>query len=205
MPHRVALVGEANGVRWYDDSKATNPDATRRAVSSFDSVVLLAGGRNKGLDLSVLAAEAARLRGVVAFGEAGPEIAAAFARTADAGRDASPTCATRCGAARRLAQPGRRRVAVARVRVVRRVLRLRGARRRLRRRGARASDGGGDVAMTAVSPRMPLERLRGVGNPFARRRPIASSRASSGASSCRGRRRTSCCARPSPCSTSSGS
>lgn len=81
MPHRVALVGEANGVRWYDDSKATNPDATRRAVSSFDSVVLLAGGRNKGLDLSVLAAEPARLRGVVAFGEAGPEVEAAFAGT----------------------------------------------------------------------------------------------------------------------------
>ena len=81
MPHRVALVGEANGVEWYDDSKATNPDATRRAVSSFDSVVLLAGGRNKGLDLSVLADEESHLRGVVAFGEAGPEIAAAFARS----------------------------------------------------------------------------------------------------------------------------
>jgi UDP-N-acetylmuramoylalanine--D-glutamate ligase len=81
MPHRVALVGEANGVRWYDDSKATNPDATRRAVASFASVVLLAGGRNKGLDLSVLAEDTGRLKGVVAFGEAGPEIAAAFART----------------------------------------------------------------------------------------------------------------------------
>jgi UDP-N-acetylmuramoylalanine--D-glutamate ligase len=81
MPHRVALVGETRGVRWYDDSKATNPDATRRAISSFDSVILLAGGRNKGLDLSVLAAESARVRGVVAFGESGPEIAAAFART----------------------------------------------------------------------------------------------------------------------------
>jgi UDP-N-acetylmuramoylalanine--D-glutamate ligase len=79
MPHRVALVGEASGVRWYDDSKATNPDATRRAISSFDSVVLLAGGRNKGLDLSVLAAEAGHLRGVVAFGEAGPEVERAFA------------------------------------------------------------------------------------------------------------------------------
>ena len=79
MPHRVALVGEARGVRWYDDSKATNPDATRRAISSFDSVVLLAGGRNKGLDLSVLAAEAAHLRGVVAFGEAGAEVELAFA------------------------------------------------------------------------------------------------------------------------------
>jgi UDP-N-acetylmuramoylalanine--D-glutamate ligase len=78
LPHRVALVGEASGVRWYDDSKATNPDATLRALESFDSVVLLAGGRNKGLDLGVLARAADRLRGVVAFGEAGPEIEAAF-------------------------------------------------------------------------------------------------------------------------------
>ena len=45
LPHRVALVGKAGGVCWYDDSKATNPDAARRAVASFDSVVLLAGGR----------------------------------------------------------------------------------------------------------------------------------------------------------------
>ncbi len=79
LPHRVALVGEAGGVQWYDDSKATNPDATLRALESFDSVVLLAGGRNKGLDLSVLGAGTARLRGVVAFGEAAPEIEAAFA------------------------------------------------------------------------------------------------------------------------------
>jgi UDP-N-acetylmuramoylalanine--D-glutamate ligase len=81
MPHRVALVGKAGGVEWYDDSKATNPDATRRAISSFESVVLLAGGRNKGLDLSVLASESERLRGVVAFGEAGPEVVAAFTGT----------------------------------------------------------------------------------------------------------------------------
>ena len=71
LPHRVALVGEAGGVRWYDDSKATNPDATLRALESFDSVVLLAGGRNKGLDLGVLARAGDRVRGVVAFGEAG--------------------------------------------------------------------------------------------------------------------------------------
>jgi UDP-N-acetylmuramoylalanine--D-glutamate ligase len=82
MPHRVALVGEASGVRWYDDSKATNPDATLRATMSFDSVVLLAGGRNKGLDLAVLRTAAPRLRGVVAFGEAQREVAAAFDGTA---------------------------------------------------------------------------------------------------------------------------
>lgn len=105
MPHRVALVGEASGVRWFDDSKATNPDATRRAISSFDSVVLLAGGRNKGLDLSVLAAESARVRGVVAFGESGPEIAEAFARS---GTEVEQVDSMRAAvsAARRMARAG---------------------------------------------------------------------------------------------------
>ena len=51
LPHRVTLVGEAGGVRWFDDSKATAPHATRAAVRGFPSVVLIAGGRNKGLDL----------------------------------------------------------------------------------------------------------------------------------------------------------
>jgi UDP-N-acetylmuramoylalanine--D-glutamate ligase len=78
LPHRVAWVGEAGGVDWYDDSKATNPDATLRALESFDSVVLLAGGRNKGLDLGVLARAGSRVRGVVAFGEAGAEVGVAF-------------------------------------------------------------------------------------------------------------------------------
>ena len=105
MPHRVALVGEANGVQWYDDSKATNPDAAKRAVSSFDSVVLLAGGRNKGLDLSVLATAASHLRGVVAFGEAGSEIAAAFARSGTRVELAADMHEA-VGAARRLARPG---------------------------------------------------------------------------------------------------
>ncbi len=105
MPHRVALVGEANGVQWYDDSKATNPDATKRAVASFDSVVLLAGGRNKGLDLAVLATAVSHLRGVVAFGEAGPEIAAAFARSGTRVETAADMHEA-VGAARRLARPG---------------------------------------------------------------------------------------------------
>ena len=63
---------------WYDDSKATAPHATRAALRGFDSVVLIAGGRNKGLDLSELAEEADRIRAVVAIGEAAPDVAAAF-------------------------------------------------------------------------------------------------------------------------------
>ncbi|MGH9084595.1 MAG: UDP-N-acetylmuramoyl-L-alanine--D-glutamate ligase, partial [Acidimicrobiales bacterium] len=78
LPHRVALVGEAGGVRWYDDSKATAPHATRAAVRGFPSVVLIAGGRNKGLDLGELAEEVEHVRAVVAIGEAAPDVAAAF-------------------------------------------------------------------------------------------------------------------------------
>ncbi len=78
LPHRIALVGEGDGVRWYDDSKATTPNATLAAVRAFDSVVLVAGGRNKGCDLDVLADGAGHVRAVVAIGEAAQEVAHAF-------------------------------------------------------------------------------------------------------------------------------
>ena len=78
LSHRVELVAEADGVTWYDDSKATAPHAVIAAVEGFDRVVLIAGGRNKGLDLGALAGVASRLVGVVGIGEAGPEVVAAF-------------------------------------------------------------------------------------------------------------------------------
>ncbi len=79
LPHRVQFIGENCGVRYIDDSKATNPHAAVRAVQAFDSVVLLAGGLNKGLDLGALAAADDHIRAVVAFGDAGDEVVAAFA------------------------------------------------------------------------------------------------------------------------------
>lgn len=78
LPHRVELVAEADGIKFYDDSKATTPASVLAALSGFDSVVLIAGGRNKGLDLSELGEGRGRLRTVVAMGEAADEIAAAF-------------------------------------------------------------------------------------------------------------------------------
>jgi UDP-N-acetylmuramoylalanine--D-glutamate ligase len=77
-PHRVQLVAERDGVRWYDDSKATTPAAVQAGVSAFSSVVLIAGGRNKGLDLAELAKTVPPVRAVVAIGEAGPDVAAAL-------------------------------------------------------------------------------------------------------------------------------
>jgi len=104
LAHRVTLVGEAGGVAWYDDSKATAPHATLAALAGFESAVLIAGGRNKGLDLRELASAGPRLRAVVAIGEAAPEVAAAFAgvrpvETAGSMDDAVER-------ARRLARPG---------------------------------------------------------------------------------------------------
>lgn len=76
--HRIELVAEHRGVRWYDDSKATTPHAAVTAIRGFESVVLIAGGRNKGLDLSPMASESGRIRAVVALGEAASEIEQAF-------------------------------------------------------------------------------------------------------------------------------
>lgn len=78
LPHRRRRVGEAGGVVFVDDSKATNPHAAGAAIASYASVVLIAGGRNKGLDLGTLAAEASRIRAVVAIGEAAGEVVVAF-------------------------------------------------------------------------------------------------------------------------------
>jgi UDP-N-acetylmuramoylalanine--D-glutamate ligase len=104
LPHRVALVGEARGVKYYDDSKATNPHAALHAISAFESVVLLAGGRNKDLDLGVLATELDRIRAVVAFGEAAPDVEKVFTGKRPVVRAESMRDAVRVGATQ--ARPG---------------------------------------------------------------------------------------------------
>lgn len=78
LPHRVSLVGHHGGVAWYDDSKATSPNAAVTAIRAFGSVVLIAGGRSKVDDLGALATDLDRIRAVVAIGEAAPLVVAAF-------------------------------------------------------------------------------------------------------------------------------
>jgi UDP-N-acetylmuramoylalanine--D-glutamate ligase len=75
-PHRRALVGEWGGVSWIDDSKATNPHAAQAAAAAYDPVILLAGGRNKGLDLAPLVT-AETVKHVIAIGETREEIVTA--------------------------------------------------------------------------------------------------------------------------------
>lgn len=77
-PHRIEPVATIGGVRWFNDSKATTPHAALTAIRGFDRIVLLAGGRNKGLDLASLGAEHGRVKAVVGLGEAGPEVIRAF-------------------------------------------------------------------------------------------------------------------------------
>ena len=77
--HRVQRVATIDGVTFYDDSKATTPHATVAALRSFEAAVLIAGGRNKGLDLRRLRDAADRVSCVVAFGEAAGEVAEVFA------------------------------------------------------------------------------------------------------------------------------
>jgi UDP-N-acetylmuramoylalanine--D-glutamate ligase len=73
--HRRQLVATIRGVQWINDSKATNPHAAVAAAEAFHSVRLLAGGRNKDLDLSQMG-NLASVKALYAFGEAGPQIAA---------------------------------------------------------------------------------------------------------------------------------
>jgi UDP-N-acetylmuramoylalanine--D-glutamate ligase len=102
--HRVSLVGSCDGVDWFDDSKATTPASVMAAVAGFPSVVLIAGGRNKGLDLSPLGATVPPVRAVVAIGESAGDVDAAFSGRAPVATATSMEAAV--DAAARLARPG---------------------------------------------------------------------------------------------------
>jgi UDP-N-acetylmuramoylalanine--D-glutamate ligase len=104
LPHRVQLVRELGGVRFYDDSKATNPHATAGALRGFDSVVLIAGGRNKALDLGALREFSSRIRAVIAIGDATDDVVAAFEGAAPVARASSMHDAV--AAAARVARSG---------------------------------------------------------------------------------------------------
>jgi len=81
--HRIAVVAEAGGVTWVDDSKATNPHAAQSSLQAYDPVVWVAGGLAKGARFDELVtAVAPRLRGVVLLGADRAVIADALSRHA---------------------------------------------------------------------------------------------------------------------------
>jgi len=81
-PHRLEHVGTWNDVSWFNDSKATTPHAALAAIRSFDSLVLIAGGYDKGVDLSTMAVDIEGIDAVIAIGDTAAAIAAAFAGVA---------------------------------------------------------------------------------------------------------------------------
>jgi UDP-N-acetylmuramoylalanine--D-glutamate ligase len=80
-PHRIEFVAESGGVTYYNDSKATNPEASCKALASFDDtpLVVMLGGKDKGTPLDELVSLAGRTcKAAICYGEAGPRFFAAF-------------------------------------------------------------------------------------------------------------------------------
>lgn len=81
--HRIETVAVAGGIRWIDDSKATNPHAAEASLKAFGRVVWIVGGLLKGVDAdSLVAAHVGRLRAAVVIGRDRAELVDAFRRHA---------------------------------------------------------------------------------------------------------------------------
>ncbi len=109
VPHRLELVCERGGVKWYNDSIATAPERTMAAIRSFsEPIVLLLGGRDKNLpwdDLAELVRQ--RVDRVVLFGEAAEKIRAALEQAGGPGAlEQYKGLQEAVRAAARLARPG---------------------------------------------------------------------------------------------------
>ena len=107
LPHRMQLVGERRGLRFYDDSKATNVDSVVAGIDGFPvPFVLIAGGRDKGGSYAPMvdALRANRCRGAVLIGEAADKIASAVGDAVPLARAGSMEEALAQAVAR--AQPG---------------------------------------------------------------------------------------------------
>ena len=76
LKHRVELVAQKNGISFINDSKSTTPHSTVSALRGLQDVVLIVGGKNKGLDLTIL--KEAKPVAVIAIGEAAEEMTEVF-------------------------------------------------------------------------------------------------------------------------------
>lgn len=106
VEHRLEFVREVTGVRYVNDSKATNVDSVWYALQAFEvPIVLLLGGRDKGNEYSKLAALVRKqVRAIVAIGESADKVEKAFTGIVSVQRATSMDAAVK--AAQRLAQKG---------------------------------------------------------------------------------------------------
>jgi len=79
LAHRLEPVATLDGVRFVNDSKATNPEAAAKALASFDAIYWIAGGRPKGGGLDALTPWLDHVRQAFLIGEAAPRFAEALA------------------------------------------------------------------------------------------------------------------------------
>jgi UDP-N-acetylmuramoylalanine--D-glutamate ligase len=99
VEHRLEWVAEISGVQYFNDSKATNVDATVKSLEAFPGGIhLIAGGRDKGGDFSVLRPlVSARVRHIILIGEAAGKIREQLAGAAEISEAAGlPEAVTQC-------------------------------------------------------------------------------------------------------------
>jgi UDP-N-acetylmuramoylalanine--D-glutamate ligase len=84
LPHRQKVAAIIDGVRYVNDSKATNPDATARALACYDTIYWIAGGLDKEGGMESIKPHLAQVRHAFLIGEAAGRIAAAFEGKLDA-------------------------------------------------------------------------------------------------------------------------
>lgn len=104
VEHRLEFVREHNGIRYYNDSKATNVDAVRYAIQAFsDPIILILGGRDKGNDYTLIQDLVRKhVKSILAIGESAQKVETAFHGIVPVHRASSME-----GAVRLAAQEGR--------------------------------------------------------------------------------------------------
>jgi UDP-N-acetylmuramoylalanine--D-glutamate ligase len=93
LEHRIEPCGTVGGVSFYNDSKATNPEATIKALTSFagTQLIVLLGGRDKNTSLDeMIELSEGTCKAVVCYGEAGPRFAEEYVMAPSDGSSAGP-------------------------------------------------------------------------------------------------------------------
>ncbi len=84
LEHRLEFVKEVNGITFINDSKGTNIGAVSKSLESFENLILIMGGTDKGNDFSILKEQMKRkVKTLILIGEAGDKIKSSLGDTAD--------------------------------------------------------------------------------------------------------------------------